>query len=349
MTIIRFENIEYLYLLLLIPIFVGLYFWYVSWRKRAIKRYGDTSVIDRLMPLRSVRKPGIKFIIFLLGYAFLVTGIANPQIGSKLQKIERRGADLVIALDVSSSMLAEDIRPNRLVRAKQAISTLIDRLEGDRLGIIVFAGKAYTQLPITSDYASAKMFLNTISTDIVPVQGTEIAEAIKLAQKSFKNEEHSKALIIITDGENHEGDAVLAAREVSENGINVYTIGMGLSDGAPIPEYNTRGQLTGYKKDRQGQTVISKLNETMLQQIAAAGGGKFVMASNRSGGLERILEEINSLEKKEFETRMFSDYEDRFQYFIGIAILLFLLEFALLERKNKWIAKLDIFSRSSQA
>lgn len=340
---IRFENIEYLYALLLIPLFTILFIMYVYWKKKVLKRFGDMDVTGRLMPFKSSSKRVVKFIILMVAYTFLVIGVANPQVGSKLEKVQRKGADLVIALDVSNSMLAQDIRPDRLERAKQAISKLIDRLGGDRIGIVIFAGKAYVQLPITSDYAAAKMFLSTVSPDIVPVQGTAIGEAITLASNSFSDEEHSKAIIVITDGENHEGNAVEAAEKATEMGINVYTIGMGLPDGAPVPVYNESKQLTGYKKDKNGTTVISKLNETMLQQIAAAGNGKFLMANNRRDGLETMLEEINKLEKSEFETRMFSDYEDRFQYFLAVAILLLVLEFLLFERKSKLTEKLKLF------
>jgi Ca-activated chloride channel family protein len=345
MTILRFENIEFLYALLLIPLFLGLYIWQHYWKKKVLDEFGEKNVVSRLMPMKSISNPGWKFALIMLSYIFLVFGLANPQIGSKLHKVERKGSDLVIALDVSNSMLAQDIRPDRLSRAKQALSRLIDRLEGDRIGIVVFAGKAYSQLPITSDYSAAKMFLNTISTEIVPVQGTAIADAISLSIDSFEDDDHGKAIIVMTDGENHEGDAVEAARKAAEKGINVYTIGMGLPDGAPIPEFNSRKQLIGYKKDSQGNVIISKLNETMLRQIAAAGNGKFILASNRSGGLEQILDEINQLEKTEFESRMFSDYEDRFQYFIAAALLFIVLEFFIFERRNKLTERIKIFTR----
>jgi Ca-activated chloride channel family protein len=345
MTIFRFENIEFLYGLLLIPLFIGIYLWYRWWRRRTEEKFGDKAVITGLLMYRSSTRGGMKFFLLMLAYIFLVFAIANPQIGSKLEKVERKGSDLVIALDVSTSMLAQDISPDRLTRAKQAISRLIDRLKGDRIGIVVFAGKAYTQLPITSDYAAAKMFLTTISTEIVPVQGTAIAEAIDLSMNSFKDDDHSKAIIVITDGENHEGDVIEAAKAASEKDVSIYTIGMGLPEGAPIPQYNSRKQLTGYKKDKQGQTVISKLNENMLRQIAAAGDGKFVLANNARNGLEQILEEINELEKTEFEARMFSDYEDRFQYLIAVALFLLVLEFLLFERRSKWSDRIQIFGQ----
>ncbi len=342
---LRFENIEYLYALLMLPVFMVMYLLFVLWKNKALKRYGDLKVTRQLMPYMSKDRKIIKFILLMASWVLLVIGLANPQIGSRLEKVERKGADLMIALDVSNSMLAQDIRPDRLTRAKQAISRLVDKLSGDRIGIIVFAGRAYTQLPITSDYAAAKMFLSSISTEIVPVQGTAIGDAIELASGSFKDDTHSKVIIIITDGENNEGDALQAATETASEGIRIYTIGMGLADGAPIPMYNQHKQITGYKKDKKGTTVISKLDETMLQQIASAGNGVFVMANNQRDGLDKVLQEIDMLDKTEFETQMFSDYEDRFQYFIGFAIFLLILEFLIFERKSKLAAKIKLFSR----
>jgi len=247
-----------------------------------------------------------------------------------------------LLLDVSNSMLAQDIQPNRLSASKQAISKLIDKLKGDRLGIVVFAGHAYTQLPITTDYAAAKMFLNTISPDMLPTQGTAINEAVILGAQSFGESKHNKAIVIITDGENHEGDALKAVEEAVEKGITVYTIGMGLPEGGPIPVYEN-GALTDYKKDREGNIITTKLNEPMLQQIAAAGKGTYVRANNSQAGLNKIFEEIDQLEESEFETKTFSDYEDRFQYFLGFTIILLLIEFIIVERKSKWSDRIKLF------
>jgi Ca-activated chloride channel family protein len=341
----RFEHIEYLYALLLIPFFSILYFLYHLWKKRALKRFGEASVIGQLMPWHAPRKQVFKFILLMLAYGFLVIGLANPQIGSKLEKVQRKGADLVIALDVSNSMLAQDIRPDRLTRAVQGISKLIDRLEGDRIGMVVFAGKAYVQLPITTDYSAAKMFLTTISTRIVPSQGTAIGEAISLSANSFGEDERSKAIIIITDGENHEGNAIEEAAAAAEQGIKIFTIGMGSPEGAPIPVYDDFNRQTGFKSDRQGQTVISRLDETMLQQIASAGSGIYVRASTGQDGLSRILDEINALEKQEIETKMFSEYEGRFQYFLAISLILLLIELLIPDRKSRWADKIKLFNR----
>lgn len=294
------------------------------------------------MPQRSASRPFIKFFLILMAYASLVVALTNPQIGSKLEKAQRKGIDLMIALDVSNSMMAQDIKPNRLQASKQAISNLIDKLKGDRIGIIVFAGHAYTQLPITTDYAAAKMFLSSVSPDIIPVQGTAIGEAIALSIKSFSENDHNKAIIVISDGENHEGDALDETKNALDQGIRVYTIGMGLPEGGPIPYY-TDGKLAGYKKDKDDNIISTKLNEVMLQQIAAAGDGYYVRANNSQAGLNRIFEEIDKLEESEFETQVFSDYEDRFQYFIALTILLLIIEFIIVERKSKWADKIKLF------
>jgi Ca-activated chloride channel family protein len=318
-------------------------------RKTALKKLGGFAFLSRLIPDVALEKVIFKFILLNLAYVFLVIGIANPQTGSKLETVQRKGIDIVVALDVSNSMLAQDIKPDRLSRAKQALFKLIDRLKGDRIGIIIFAGKAYTQLPITTDYAAAKMFVSTITTKDIPSQGTAIGEAIELGIGSFDENDHSKAIIIITDGENHDDDAIEAARGATELGINVYTIGMGLPDGSPIPMINSYGQEIGFKKDREGNTVITKLNESMLQQIAAAGNGDYVRANNTQAGLSKIFEKINALEKSEIETRMFTDYEDQFQYFLGFSLILLLFEFLIFDRKTKWARNIRLFEKKNEA
>jgi len=341
----RFEHADFLWALTLIPVIAVVFVWMMVWKKRALQRFGDWAIIKRLLPGLSDGRVIFKFILFLIGYLFLIIGISNPQIGSKLIEGERKGIDIMIALDVSNSMLAEDIKPNRLEMSKQAISKLIDNLGTDRIGIIIFAGNAYVQLPITTDYAAAKMFLSTISTRVVPTQGTAIGQAIGLAVKSFDDETHSRAIIIITDGENHEDDALGAAKDASEKEIKVYTIGMGLPEGAPIPELNQYQRMVGYKKDNQGSTIVTKLDESMLQQIASAGKGVYVRANNTQAGVKTVYDEINKLEKTEFESRMFSDYEDRFQYFIALSLFFFLIELLIFERKSKWLSRINFFGK----
>jgi len=341
----RFEHTEYLWGLLLIAFFSLLFSLYLLWKKRAVRRFGETGVIMQLMPLLSFRRQALKFVLLMLALAALIIGLANPQAGSRLEKSQRKGADLMIALDVSNSMLARDIQPDRLTRAVQGISKLIDQLEGDRIGIVIFAGKAYVQLPITTDYAAAKMFLSTISTKSVPTQGTAIAEAINLSLKSFSEDERSKAIIIISDGEDHEGDVLDAAREAADKEVRLFTIGMGSPDGTPIPQYDGLNRQTGFRTDRQGQVIISRLDEITLQQIASVGNGIYVRATTGRDGLGKILDEINALEKQEIETKMFAEYEGKFQYFLALSILFLILEILVAERKNKWLNKIRLFQR----
>ncbi|MCF8371160.1 MAG: VWA domain-containing protein [Bacteroidales bacterium] len=338
----QFANREYLYALLIIPALVMIFI--IAWqmRKRAIKNFGDMKIIKVLMEDVSLLRPIWKFGIAMLAMGFLILGIAGPQRGSKLKEVKRKGVELVICLDVSNSMLAEDIQPNRLERSKRAISKLLDELQNDKIGLIIFAGEAYVQLPITTDYAAAKMFLSTVNTQVVPTQGTAIGAAIELAMKSFTTDiEKNKAIIIITDGENHEDDAIAKAQEAADKGIIVHTIGMGLPKGAPIPIGNSG--RSNFRTDRTGQIVISKLDETMLQQIASAGQGKYIRANNSQTGLNKLFEEINRMEQSEIESTAYSEYEDRFQYFIGVALLLLFLEFVILERKNKYFKGIRLF------
>ena len=342
MEMFRFANIEYLWGLLIIPLLALFFAWSRISRRRALKKFGQQEILGQLMPYSSGNRPVVKFIILMLALAFFIVGIARPQFGSKLKTEKREGVELMIALDVSNSMMAEDIQPNRLERAKRAISRLIDRLKDDKIGLIVFAGDAYTQLPITTDYNSAKLFLNSVNTQIVPKQGTAIGAAIDLARKSFTpNGETNKAIIIITDGENHEDDALASAKAALDEGAIVHTIGMGLPSGSPIPVF--RNGQTDYLKDRDGNVVVTKLNEQMLEQIAATGGGIYVRANNAQVGLNALFDEINKMEKQEMETRTYSEYDDQFQYFFAVGLFLLLLEFVILERKNKYLKRIKLF------
>jgi len=343
MEMFRFENSGFLWGLLIIPILTVFFIWSRIARKRALRRFGDDEIMKFLMPFASKNRPRFKFFILMLALAFIILGIARPQYGSKLKKVKREGVELIIALDVSNSMLAEDIQPNRLDRSKLAISRLVDKLKNDKIGLIVFAGDAYTQLPITGDYNSAKLFLNSVSTQIVPKQGTAIGAAIGLGMRSFtSSSKANKAIIVITDGENHEDDAISAAKNAVENGIVVHTIGMGLPQGSPIPVL--RNGVKEYLKDNRENVVITKLNETMLEQIAAAGNGIYVRANNAQVGLNTLFDEINKLEKTEMESLVYSDYEDQFQYFFAIGMLLILIEFVILERKNRYLKNIKLFA-----
>jgi len=318
------------------------------WRKKALLSFGELAVIQQLYPDVSKSKRIWKFILYLFAFTFLIIGIVNPQVGTRLEEVKRKGADLMICLDVSNSMKAEDLAPNRLEKAKQSISKLIDKLDGDRLGVIVFGGEAYVQLPITTDYSAAKMFLESINTDMIPTQGTAIGKAIDMAMESFgKDEGKNKAIVIITDGENHEDDAIKAAEDAAEKGITIHTIGMGSAEGAPIPLY--KGNVReGFRKDKEGNTIVTKLDEKMLQEISAAGNGIYVRASNSDAGLNNVLEALDKLEKKQFDSKMYSDYEDRFQWFIAVAFLLLLIETFLTERKSKIYQRLNLFGNEKK-
>jgi len=339
----RFGSPYYLFALALIPALVALFIYFRIQRKKAIRTFGNPEILEALMPSASKTRPVWKFIILQIALAFLIIGLARPQFGAKLQNIKRKGVEIIIALDVSNSMMAEDIQPNRLERAKRAISRLTDQLSNDKLGLIVFAGDAYTQIPITTDYTSAKLFLSSINTNSVPKQGTAIGSAIELAMGSFTPEtKTSKAIIVITDGENHEDDAVEMAKKAQEENIVVHTIGMGLPQGGPIPVSSAYGQ-SDFRRDKDGQVIVTKLDEKSLQEIAAAGGGKYVRANNTEVGINNIYDEISQMEKSELQSRVYTDYNDQYFYFIIVALVLVIVEFLLMERKNKLFRNFKLF------
>ncbi len=339
----RFAYPFFLYFLFALPVLFLLFVLLMRSKRKNLLKLGDPKVFSVLLPDLSRGRQYLKFILILIALSALIIGISSPQLGSKLEKGERKGIDLFICLDVSNSMLAQDIQPDRLSRAKNAIGKMIDELKNDRIGIIVFAGKSYVQLPITTDYAAAKMFLSTITPDIIPTQGTAIGEAINMAVSSFEENKHSKAIILITDGENFEDDPVSAAKTAAEKGIQVFAVGMGLPEGAPIPTFRN-GLPAGFKTDNAGNIVVTKLDDNTLQQIASAGKGAYVRANNTQSSLDKIFTEINSLQKTEFEAKVFSDFEDRFQYFLMITFILLILEPLLLERRNKWLSKIKLFN-----
>ncbi|MDD3666066.1 MAG: VWA domain-containing protein, partial [Bacteroidales bacterium] len=287
---LRFAHPEYFYLLLVIPAALLLFVMNGRARRKRIALFGDEALMKRLIPDRSAFRVNLRLVVWSLALAALAVALASPQLGSKLDKVKARGVDIMVALDVSNSMLSQDVKPNRLDNAKLAISKLIDNLRSDRIGMVVFAGKGYVQLPITTDYAAAKMFLSNINTTLVPTQGTAIGQALEMASESFNEEARSRAIIVITDGENHEGDAVETARQIADSGVKIYTIGIGSPSRAPIPEFAPNGTQTGFKKDNTGNTVVTKLNEGMLQQIAAAGNGAYVYAANTNSALKKVQE-----------------------------------------------------------
>jgi len=340
---IRFEHPDYLYLLILLPVMLLIFIASERLRKKALNRFTSSILLKVLMPDSSAWRKWFRHTLWQLSVFFLIIAISNPQTGARMEEFKRKGIDLFLAIDVSNSMLAEDIVPNRLERSKQAIGRLIDKLEGDRIGMIVFAGRAYVQLPITTDYQAARMFLSTVNPAVIQAQGTAIGESIRLAISSFDQNEHSKAIIIISDGEDHEESAIEAAEEAAKAGIRVYAIGMGLPDGAPIPMVNEYGKRTGFRKDKNGNTVVTRLNESILQEIALRANGYYTRANNTRSGLEFIFEEINKLEKAEIEARIFTDYDDRFQIFLAIALMLLLAEMIVSNRKARWENKIDLF------
>lgn len=347
---IHFEHSYLLYLLALIPLFIVIYIIVKRSQNKRLAAFADKQMFARLTPDVSHSKAVFKFSLILLGLTFLIIAFANPQIGSKMVKGERAGADVAIALDISNSMLAEDIQPNRLARAKKTISNLISKLNNDRIAIIIFAGKSYTQLPLTSDYGAAKLFLESINTDMIEAQGTAIGDAIEKSMQTFGygNEDipwqknKSRTIIVISDGENHEDDAIAMAEKARSEGIIVNTIGMGLPTGVPIPQYS-RGVNVGYKKDRDGNPVTTKLNETMLADIANAGGGVYLRAGNINTDLDEIVKEIEKLDKQNFGETMFSEYESKYQYPLAVALILLLVELFVFERRNKIINTTTIF------
>lgn len=327
---IIFAAPHYLLLLLLIPFFflgMGLWLW---GRRRRLRRFGDEALVNELMPSWSRGKLWVRTVLLSLAFFFFVVGLSRPQIGAKLKEHKIKGAEIMIVLDVSNSMLAQDYSPDRLERAKLAISRITDKLKDDRIGLIVFAGTSFVQLPITSDYVSAKMFLNSISTESIPIQGTAIGDAISTAVRGFSAQsEHSRAIIVITDGENHEDDAVAAAKQAAEAGIKVHTIGVGSADGQPIP---MNGELL---KDKDGNIVVTRLDEETLRKVASAGGGAYVHAGNDEFGLTPIISDIRKMEDEEYNSVVFEEYNEQFMYFLGIALVFFVLEMLVGDRRAR--------------
>lgn len=347
METFRFAQPDMLYLLLLVPVLIGIWLYGNRRRKLARARFGDEGMLKRLSPDYSPARMTVKFFIRLLAFIMAVLIVARPQFGSRLEEVKREGVEVVIALDVSNSMLAADIIPSRLERAKQAISQLVDQLREDRIGLILFAGDAYTQIPITNDYLSAKMFLATAGPDAVSKQGTDIGAAIDLGIRSFTPEsDKSRAMIIITDGENHEVNAVDKAREASEKGIVIHTIGIGSPDGSPIPV--RAGGRIDYLKDNEGNTVISKLDEKGLQDIASATGGRYVRANNTSIGLNEIYNDIGRMKKSEINSVMYTEYNEQFLIPAVILFMLLVADLLTADRKNNLLRRLGIIGNDSK-
>ena len=337
----RFEEPSYLYLLFLVPLLVVFYL-YSNYRKRkAIREFGDPALMKQLMPGVSKYRPDVKFTLLVIAIGLFSVLLARPQFGSKLETVKRKGVEVIIALDISNSMLAQDIQPNRLEKAKRLISRLVDGMENDKIGVIVFAGDAYTQLPITSDYISAKMFLETITPELISKQGTAIGAAINLAARSFTPQEGvGKAIIVITDGENHEGDALEASKAAAAKGIQVNVLGIGMPEGAPIPIQGTNA----FRRDREGNVVVTRLNETMCQEIARDGKGLYVRVDNTNSAQRAIEQEINKMSKSDIESKVYTEFNEQFQSVAWIILLLLLAELLILECRNPLFRNIHLFS-----
>ena len=336
---LRFEDPIYLWMLLIIPILVLVRF--IVWQKRKhnLRKFGDPSLLKEMMPDVSKYRPTIKFCLLLSAITILIFMIARPQVGSKISHEKREGIEVLIALDISNSMLAQDVIPSRLEKSKLLIEDLVDHFTNDKVGLVVFAGDAFVQLPITNDYVSAKMFLQNINPSLITTQGTDLARAISLSQSCFTQREHiGRAIIVITDGEDHEGGALEAAREAYKKGINVFILGVGTSKGAPIPDGNG-----GYLKDNSGQTVLSALNEQMCQQVAKAGNGVYIHVDNTSDAQEKINKELSKLQSGISDTVVYSEYNEQFQIFGIILLLLLIAETILLESRNPLFKKINLF------
>ncbi|RDY59669.1 VWA domain-containing protein [Flagellimonas nanhaiensis] len=344
---IQFDEKIYFYLLAIVPVMVLAFFFFQIWKKRAQRQFADSRLLRRLAPNRSSFKSAVKLIFLLAGLTFLIIGLVNPKIGTKLETVKREGVDIVFAVDVSKSMLAEDIAPNRLEKSKRLVSEIINQLASDRIGIIAYAGQAYPQLPITTDYGAAKMFLQSMNTDMLSSQGTAIDAAIELASTYYNDDEQTnRVLFIVSDGEDHSEKSTIAAVDLAiENGIRVYTIGVGKPKGAPIP-IKRNGVVESLKKDSQGEVVITRLNEAVLSEIADEGNGEYIDGSNTERAVEYIKEELNQMDKKEFEAKQFAEYKDQFQWFLGAAFLFLFLDIFVLDRKTQWLKKLNLFNES---
>lgn len=342
----QLEEKIWFWTLLIIPAIVVFFLLLLLWKKQTQKKFADKVLLKRLSPNQSVFKSVLKVIVLSLAFASLAIALVNPKIGTKLETVKREGVDIVFAIDVSKSMLAEDIKPNRLEKSKQLVSQIINNLGSDRVGIIAYAGKAFPQLPITTDYSAAKLFLQNMNTDMLSSQGTAINEAILLAKTYYDDDEQTnRVLVIISDGEDHSEAAVQVAEQASQEGIKIFTIGVGEAKGGPIP-LKRNGIVTGYKKDSQGETVITRLDETTLKNIAAQANGQYIQGRTTDKVVNQMKDILNKMDKTEFEAKQIADFKDQFQWFLGLAILLFFIDIFLLERKTAWLKKLNLFNEN---
>lgn len=334
------------WVLVIIPIIILIFLLLQFWKYRAQKKFANKSQLKKLSPNTSLFKSILKIVVLSLAFACLSIALVNPKIGTKLETVKREGVDIVFAVDVSKSMLAEDVAPNRLEKAKQLVTQIVNNLASDRVGIIAYAGKAFPQLPITTDYSSAKMFLQSMNTDMMSSQGTAINEAINLAKTYYDDDDQTnRVLIIISDGEDHSNVAARVAEEAGEEGIRIFTIGVGDEKGGPIPE-KRNGIILNYKKDQNGETVITRLDEETLKTIANQANGAYINGNRTSVVVEEIREILNQMDKTEFEAKQFADFESQFQWFLGAGIFLLFIDIFLLERKTGWLKRLNLFNEA---
>ena len=336
----RFADPNVLYLLIILP-FVAIFYFYSNYRRtKRLRKYGDPELLSMLMPEASARRPVFKFWVLWIALGLSIVMLARPQFGTRLEKVKRSGIETIIALDISNSMLAEDVVPSRLEKAKSLISRLVSNFNDDKVGLIVFAGDAFTQLPITSDYISAKMFLESITPSLISSQGTNIGEAIRLAIKSFTPQEKvGRAIIVITDGENHEGGAVEAAKEAASKGMKVFVLGIGSPDGSPIPLEGSND----YRKDNQGNVIVTRLNEQMCREVAQAGNGVYIRVDNSSSAQSLLQKEIDKLTKRDLESTVYSNYNEQFPALAWIIIVLLIIEVVVLDKKNPLFKNIKLF------
>ena len=340
------DEIKYLYLLLLLPLVVVVFLFNLYWKRKKQKEFGDLELVKKLSPDSSVFKPVLKLIVILLALAGLILGLVNPKIGTKMETVKREGIDIVFAMDVSKSMLAEDIAPSRLEKSKQIVSQIINQLGNDRIGIVAYAGSAFPVLPITTDYSVAKMFLQSMNTEMVSSQGTSLDEAIKLSATYFDDKSKtSKLLILISDGEDHSEGAKIAAEEANKQGMRIVTIGVGTDKGGTIP-LKKNGIVQAYQRDNNDEVVVTKLNRASLEEIAKATKGGYVSGNNTKEVLEYIKNTLNTIQKTEFEATQMADFQSQFQWFLGFAFILLFADLFLLERKTDWVKKLNLFNEN---
>ena len=342
----QLEEKIWFWALLVIPVILLLFIILQFWKYKTQQKFADKALLKKLSPNRSLFKSILKILVLCLAFACITIALVNPKIGTKFETVKREGVDIVFAVDVSKSMLAEDIAPNRLEKSKQLVTQIINNLASDRVGIIAYAGKAFPQLPITTDYAAAKMFLQSMNTDMLSSQGTAINEAINLAKTYYDDDEQTnRILIIISDGEDHGNDASRVAEEAAEEGIRIFTIGVGSTSGGPIPE-KRNGIILNYKKDNNGETVITRLDEATLKNIADEANGEYINGNNTTKVVQEIKDLLTKMDKKEFEAKQFADFESQFQWFLAAAILLLFLDIFLLDRKTAWLKRLNLFNEN---